>query len=319
MQAWNIFQEQVLSIWYKCRIRLLRNVLIISVLAGTWASFIPDEYRTNIVIYPEDENTSAPSLNSILGSLPVESKGTGTIKAILASHSLRNAVIRDTLNIHGETESVAAWLRKDFIRKHFITGNISPPPESGEGLHTFANRYLSRIMLIFTDDDGFISLRMATTDDSLTLMLGHTIIKHAQNYHIRRQQLKNADQLSYLNMRADSVKRELENVQKNIAFFGDQKRYTARYSEEVGLQELYQQQSILQQLYVSVSMLKEESVSRNQNAHPLFQVLDPPQKPLDIMHAQVWMYGLGAFLMSGIFLFLIQIRKPVWHLIKCMM
>jgi len=312
MQAWQIFRAETQNVWAKNKVAWIRNALITGLLFAIYALQIPVEFRANIVIYPEDQNNSSGSINSLLGSLPIESKGSGTIRAILSSHTLRNAVIRDTLRYQGKVLPVAEWLRKDHLKRSFILGSLFPPPESGEGLHSFANRYLSRTMLIFTDDDGFISLRLTTADDSLTLLLGETIIQHAQNYHNIRKELKNSNRVRYLNFRTDSISRELELVQRNIARFGDRKRYTAKYTEEVELQALYQKQSILQQLLVSVTMLKEEVISRYQQDSPLFQVLDPPQKPLDIIRAIPWLYGISTCLLVFVLQFIRGVRREIW-------
>jgi uncharacterized protein involved in exopolysaccharide biosynthesis len=315
LQAWATFKQEVQILWEERRIALFRKVLIIVILAGLYAYFSPDEYRVNAVIYPEETNQQPTGLNSLLGSLPGENKNTGTIRAILASQSLRNACIRDSITLHGQSKEVREWLREDQVKKGFILGRLMPPPEAGEGSYTFANRYLSRILLIFTDEDGFISLRITTADDSLSLMLGTLLIEHAQQYHRDRQIQKAVAQSQYLQMRADSISRELEFIQKNIARYGDQKRYTARYSEEVELQDLYRQQELLQQLFVSVNLLKEESVSRNHQSAPLFQILDPPQRPLDVIHYSVWLYCLGGFFFGGIFFFTWTIRIPLTRLV----
>lgn len=314
MQAWQLFREDVQYLWKTKRNAFFRNVFLVTLLSGLYAFFSPDEFRTHVVIYPEDMGNQPTGLNSLLGSLPGENKNTGTIRAILASQSLRNSCIRDSINLGGETKEVREWLREDQIKRSFILGRISPPPDAGEGSYTFANRYLSRILLIFTDEDGFISLRLTTANDSLTLMLGHLLIKHAQDYHRERQNLKASSQAQYLQQRADSISRELDHIQKSIARYGDQKRYTARYSEEVELQDLYRQQELLQQLFVSVNLLKEESVSRNQQSAPLFQVLDPPQKPLDVVKYTVWLYCLGSLFFGGIFFFLWMIKGPLGRL-----
>lgn len=280
----------------------------------------PEEYRANVVIYPEDSGTTTPAgLNNLLGGLPGENKNTGTIRAILASQSLRNSCIRDSITLHNARKEVKDWLREDQARRNFISGRLMPPPESGEGAYTFASRYLSRILIIFTDDDGFISLRLTTADDSLTLALGHLLIRHAQEYHRERQSQKAGAQAQYLQQRADSIARELDWIQKSIARFGDQKRYTARYSEEVELQELYRKQELLQQLFVSVNLLKEESISRNQQTAPLFQVLDPPQKPLDVVRYPVWLYTLAGLLFGGMFLGLLLIRRPIFSLLATLL
>lgn len=314
MQTWQSFREDVQIHWKKKRKAFIRNVFSVTLLAGIYAFFSPDEYRTHVVIYPEEMGNQPTSLNSLLGSLPGENKNTGTIRAILASQSLRNSCIRDSISLHGEKKEVRTWLREDQIKRSFLLGRLMPPPEEGEGSYTFANRYLSRILIIFTDEDGFISLRLTTSDDSLTLMLGHLLIKHAQDYHRVRQQLKASSQVQYLQMRADSISRELDFIQKSIARYGDQKRYTARYSEEVELKDLYRQQELLQQLFVSVNLLKEESVSRNQQSAPLFQVLDPPQKPLDVVKHTVWLYCMGGIFFGGIFFFLWMIKSAIGKL-----
>jgi hypothetical protein len=316
LNAWSTFTNQFLETWKNRQRNILAKVVVVSMLSGLYAYLSPDEYRTHVVIYPEDQGGPSSGLNNILGAFPGENKSTGTIRAILASHSLRNACIRDSIHLHGYTKEVKDWLREDQIKRGFILSRLMPPPVDGEGAYTFANRYLSRISIIFTDEDGFISLRLTTADDSLTLALGHLFIRHAQEYHRQRQNLKAGAQAQYLQIRADSINRELDIIQKNIARYGDQKRYTARYSEEVELQDLYRKQEILQQMFVSVSLLKEEAISRNQQSAPLFQVLDPPQKPLDVVRHQVWVYVLGGAFFSGIFFVLWSVKTYILKLIS---
>jgi hypothetical protein len=316
MQAWVQFQQSFQEAWRLRKLKWLGYALILGVIAALYAWVQPSVFRANIVIYPEDAQQNTGGLSSVLGNLPIESKGSSTIRAILASHSLRNSVIRDSIVLQNRKEEIAVWLKQDMEKRNFIMGNLMPPSESGEGLYAFANRYLSRIMLIFTDDDGFISLQLSTSNDSLTLALGETLINHAHNYHKIRQELKNNSRVQYLNLRTDSVGRELERVQKHIANYGDRKRYTARYAEEVELQALYQQQTILQQLLVSVTMLKEEASSRSRQEAPLFQVLDPPQKPLDMLKPNPWLYGIAGTVILFIVFMLWDLKKAWWVLMR---
>jgi|GEM_PF-5600759 len=316
MQAWANFQHAWQQAWRLKRFVWLRYAFMIGCIAALYAWMHPPVFRANIVIYPEDAQQNSGGLSSVLGNLPIENKGSSTIRAILASHSLRNSVIRDSIVLDNRKQEIAQWLAEDMQKRNFIIGALMPPPEQGEDRYSFANRYLSRVMLIFTDDDGFISLQLSTSHDSLTIKLGQTLIDHAHNYHKIRQELKNNSRVQYLNLRTDSVGRELERVQKHIANYGDRKRYTARYAEEVELQSLYQQQTILQQLLVSVTMLKEEASSRSRQEAPLFQVLDPPQKPLDRMQPNPWIYGGAATLIMLFILIFWSLRNNWGVLIK---
>jgi hypothetical protein len=289
----------------------------LSLLVGVWQALIPPVYQVNVVIFPEQEANAAAPLNNLLGIVnPTASSGTGTLKAILGSAALRNQLLKDSININDKSQTINDWLKEDYLERNLILSILQPPPASGESLRTFGHRYLNRNLIVFVDEEGFISVKYKSANQNLTLALSNQLLIVTKKLHQHRQWLRNQQQLEYLNFRADSLYKELLSVSKTVAEWGDKQRFTAKYGVEVNLKQLLQQQAVLEQLYTAVAVMKEEATQKVRQEAPLFQILDPPAPPFEVITSHPILFAILTFLLVCITLWVWSQRSRWLSLFK---
>ncbi len=313
----------------------------------------PTYYQAKAIFHPENETSSGFNIDNpvsfFLGS-PSASIESSTMTGILNSRRISEMVVKDTVvlvrdtffvvnpDIHygilnGDTISLdtSRVLLADAVNDLFKPGFsvlgylirlVSKPPEIPTKQQRIyaAGKTLRKQLNAIVNDEGFIDMELSIPNTRMAKVLSDKYIRALRDYYIGQRTAKAERNLSFFTFRVDSVKQELESVNRQIALFFDQSRYRVMAREEVLPRELEAQQEYLKELYINLTLSREQAASQLLEDTPILQVLDYPMPPFikedDSRVFGLLLGGLLGFLLTGFWFCRKQLRKDTWELIR---
>lgn len=277
----------------------------------------PTEFIAAAKFHPETEGSNSVNLEnpaSLLfggGLVPEESQN---MIGILRSRRIFEAVLKDTIVLHldtffvyrqahpygfyqksGRADSVPLADAEKIVLVDQVESIFQGEPTlfqrflawllPEEKKRSFASRLyragvqLDKRMTATVNDDGFIDFSLSIPDQRYVKILADKYIIALRSYYQNQKTEKAKRNLEFFTYRADSVKTELDAVNRRVANFLDRSRYRVMASEEVLPRELQVTSELLQQLYISLMLSKEQAASQLQETKPILQVLDVPRAP----------------------------------------
>ncbi len=285
----------------------------------------PTEYIAAAKFHPESDGASSINLEnpvSLLfggGMVPEESQN---MIGILKSRRIAESVVSDTIVVHVDTFFVydpknpygiylgnggrdTVWLQD---KERFLLADKAlaifygepsllqriiasfSEPEAELSLNTKVYRggkQLGKRMTAYVGEEGFIDFSVTIPDPVFAKILADKYILALRTYYQNQKTEKAKRNLDFFTLRADSVKGELDKVNRQIASFVDKSRYRIMASQEVLPRELEATSSILQQMYINLMISRESAVSQLLENTPILQVLDYPRGPFNIQKGSV--------------------------------
>lgn len=315
--------------------------LLLATIFGYKEYITPTEYIAAAKFHPEAEGSSSINLEnpvSLLfggGMVPEESQN---MIGILKSRRISEAVVNDTIVIHADTffsynarnpygiflngaQRDTIWLadkEKIFLAdktieilygepslfSRIVASFSEPEPERSRASKVYVSgKGLGKRMIAYVGEEGFIDFSITIPNSVYAKIFADRYILALRTYYQNQKTEKAKRNLDFFTIRADSVKRELDKVNRGIASFVDKSRYRIMASEEVVPRELEATSSILQQMYVNLMVSREQAVSQLLETTPILQVLDFPRGPFDVIKGSLIKgiligFGLTFFLLT---------------------
>ncbi|MEL6591446.1 MAG: hypothetical protein AAFQ68_15255 [Bacteroidota bacterium] len=280
----------------------------------------PTQFIATAKFHPENEGSSSVNLDnpaSLLfggGLVPEESQN---MIGILKSRRIFEAVLRDTIVVHIDTffvyrqahpygiyqkggrrdsislieaekillvDKVEAIFRGEpSLLQRFLAWLLPEEQQRSFASRLYrAGRQLDDRMSATIGDEGFIDFSLSVPNKVYAKILADKYIIALRAYYQNQKTEKAKRNLDFFTYRADSVKTELDAVNRRVANFLDRSRYRVMASEEVLPRELQVTSELLQQLYISLMLSKEQAASQLQEDKPILQVLDVPRPPFKV-------------------------------------
>lgn len=317
LQRLGVYLDRIKSRWLLiliCGI-VLGGILLVN------SIFKPTFYQATTTFHPEtgkQEGDNFSPINLLFGS---QSGGTPNqfMIGVLKSRNLSEVVVSDTVVINEKKHLLADLILESLPKYSSLISyfqyllNGDPPERSYRSKVTQAASYIRASQSIKSTDEGFIQLRISAYEASLSGIISQRYIKQLGIYYSKRRTEKASRNVLFFSARADSVKDELDNINRRIANYVDKSRYKIFARDEIYPVDLESQQQILSQIYSSLVISREQAAAQLQENIPVIQVLDPPLPPFASISSKKFLYG-SIGLLAGIFIgiFLVT-RKLLWE------
>jgi len=328
--------------------------LILAIILGYREYNTPTEYIASAKFHPESDGASSLNLDnpvSLLfggGMVPEESQN---MIGILKSRRIAESVVSDTIVVHVDTFFVydaknpygiyetrgkqdTIWLqdKEKFLLadkalevfygepswfQKTIASFFEPAPERSYTNKVYVSaKLLSKRMVAYVGEEGFIDFSVTVPNPVYAKILADKYILSLRTYYQNQKTEKAKRNLDFFTIRADSVKEELDIINRRIASHMDKSRYRIMASQEVLPRELEATSSILQQMYINLMLSRESAVSQLLETTPILQVLDYPRGPFNTKKGSLIKGIVLGFVIAFFVLVLWFTRKLYWADLK---
>lgn len=143
---------------------------------------------------------------------------------------------------------------------------------------------------------SFMMLTVTTINETLSTTWANTLLETVDEFYAEIQTTKTRKTLSLLERRADSLGRKLSGSETMLARATDQSLYSVEVETPARLSKLNRDNEFIQRLYLeALSGAEQTRVSLVREA-PLFTIVEPIKKPLDLTYDPGQRKKIGALL-----------------------
>jgi len=297
------------SRWYW----ILLTVLIITGILVFHASTRPVYYTAITVFHPDAErnvSNSPEGLSFLFGGIDPKNSEMTYMTGLLNSKTLNRSVVMDSVIFQDEKRLVADLILEynppyaslpSYIKSFFITPSHYSKMKAETKVRVASSILLSSMELSTNKKTGFAELRVHYYHAELVGILCAQYLTRLRSYYGEQKSVRTQQSIDFYSKRADSIKRELDKVNRSLARDQNRRPYRIFAEDEIYPTELESQQGILSQMFVSLYISQEQARAQQQRELPVIQVIDPPIPPFFPTGPNYLLYGgLGVFV--GLFL-----------------
>ncbi|MEM8888169.1 MAG: Wzz/FepE/Etk N-terminal domain-containing protein [Bacteroidota bacterium] len=302
---------------------IIAVTLILCILLAIYAFTAPVFYTAHASFHPETGSKGSPSIlgspisSFLLGSGGLDGDEASMMEEVLKSRNLSEEVVKDTVLYKGE-EHLLADLVIDMFPKSRSPYQLVKRLFSSDFEHSYdrkiilAGKFAKGSITINKEDNGFLTMDLSFSDDSLTGILSKTYIEKLRSYYRDQKTEKARINLDFFTVRADSIKGELDKAAQALARFEDRNKGLVFASRMVSAKELEVKLEYLKEIYLTHETNREQAAAQLQRVTPIIQVLDEPIPPFVISKKSPVLYALIGLIL-GIFLSIAWLsRKLLW-------
>jgi uncharacterized protein involved in exopolysaccharide biosynthesis len=288
----------------------------------------PTFYKATTTFHPETSGKDSEGFSpiSLLFGDGTGKSSNSFMMGVLKSRFISEAVTSDTVEYAGEKHLLADLILDQMPPYISLISQVQywikgwKRPEEFYKKVLVSADYIRKSLSLESTDEGFILLGISAYDQQLAGLISEEYTKQLREYYSERKTIKASRNVDFFSKRADSIRIELNNVNRRIAAYEDRNRYNLYQQDGLIPAELTSQQAILSQIYATLVISREQAMAQLQEDTPVIQVLDPPKPPYKkissnwILHILIGIF-LGVFL--GIFFAIYPLAKEdIIELIK---
>jgi len=280
----------------------------------------PTFYQAKTTFHPETGNQEGERMSPINLLFGGQSGGGSNqfMIGILKSRNLSEEVTSDSVMWKGEKRLLAEIILESLPQYSSIPSYIQYLTD-GEASEMDKKRkiirsasYIRSSQSLQNTEEGFIQLLISAYDREIAQIISETYIEQLSIYYSKRKTEKASRNVDFFSYRADSVKKELDKVNRRIANYSDRSQYKIYSRNKIIPVDLESQQAILSQIYSSLVISREQALAQLQENIPVIQVLDPPKPPFKVVSSKKIIY-LAVGLAFGFFLGVLLVS---WKLLR---
>lgn len=136
------------------------------------------------------------------------------------------------------------------------------------------------VRIVYDDKSGIIHIGSSTYDEELSMALTNTIYENLSKFYITQAREKQIITLEKLELKADSLRKTLMNLELELAKINDQGFGVILNKDKVRTTRLQNEVFLTNTMYSEVIKNVENASFVLKNATPVFQTLDAPKFPL---------------------------------------
>ena len=303
---------------------LISTVLIISIISGLVYSSIQKDKFEAVLSFIVEGQSEGPNLSSISGmasqfGLDLGGSSSSTFSQQNVIELLKSRkVIESTLS-----KSCIVNNEEDILLNHYIS--INNMIEDGENISFFSSSKDSITNIIWkeiiefkidlsyqNDEANILNLTYTSTNSEFAKNFTELLVEEISQMYSHYQTEKTRNSLKNLELRSDSIFRELKNSERNFARVKDRNlrviNATGRLDEIQYMREVQVLNAIYLELIKNTELVKMNLL----NETPIIQLIDVPVLPLkDISRSNLFWAFVFSFLGFFMVSFLIIIRKLI--------
>jgi len=297
--------------------------LILGILLAIYAFTAPVFYTAHASFHPETGSKTTPSilgspLSFLLGSGGLDGNEAGMMEEVLKSRNLSEEVVKDTVSYEGEERLIADLVIEKFpksispiqiAKRLFSSGS----ERSLESKIILAGRFVRGSVTVEKEENGFLTMDLSFSDDSLTGILSETYIEKLRNYYRKQKTAKARNNVNFFEAKADSVKKVLDSTALALGNFQDRNRGLIIASRAVRAKEMEITLEYLKELYITHETNREQAQAQLQRVTPIIQVLDKPIPPFLVSKKSPILFALIGLILGGILTIGWLSRKLIWE------
>jgi hypothetical protein len=237
------------------------------------------------------------------------------VNELVASRNISRQIVTYPTN-NTANKNLYDWIISDYNKQQFWTKDkILFNKDTLERIITASN-IMKRMTTVKIEKSEFTSIECTGADEQLTLRLNECILKCLSDFYISSKTEKARTDLNRIGLLKDSLKGSLDYLERAMAGFTDQSRYSI--SEVASLPRIK-----LERLHEEIAEQYKTTAVAFQNANfkllsesPIFQILDKPVGPTESIKESWKRAFIVPFIITFILLSLIAIRKIIIELIS---
>lgn len=143
---------------------------------------------------------------------------------------------------------------------------------------------------------SFMTLTVTTINENLSTIWANTLLETVDEFYAEIQTTKTRKTLSLLEKRADSLGRKLAGSETTLARATDQSIYSVEVETPARLSKLTRDNEFIQRLYLEALAGAEQTRVSLVREAPLFTIVEPIKRPLDLTYDPGKRKQIGALL-----------------------
>jgi len=167
------------------------------------------------------------------------------------------------------------------------------------------------------EETGIMTLNAESLSEPMTIHLLNSIYQHLGDFYIKKSVEKQENTLKVVQLKVDSIKKELARIEYTLANFRDSNRGTFTQKAKLKEQQLTRNAQILGLLYGESLKNLEIADFSLKNKTPFIQVIDEPIAPIPPnVQSPILAIIIGSFIGGFIAVAFIVIRKIIRDALK---
>ncbi|MCB0853930.1 MAG: hypothetical protein KDD63_17010 [Bacteroidetes bacterium] len=300
--------KDYLAILKKWWFLIVLSVLICGSILWFFAYTSPKLYTAVSVFHPDINQSRGANgiqgnpLSAIL-SRNGESVETSFMVEILKSRNVTESMTKDTVMVNGDSVLMADLVINSFPERFNLFTWLEELFKGPGKEMSLERKVLSAAGIIRASTNieitksGFIKMRYSAFDPELATVASEKLISGLDQYYREQKTEKARQNLTFFTQRADSVKSELDKVNRTIANYYDRNKFGVKTTENIYPREMTMRQDLLREMYITLEINKEQAKAQLQEKTPVIQILDPAKPPYSATKRSSSLYlFVGVFL-----------------------
>ena len=304
---------------------LISTVLIISIISGLVYSSIQKDKFEAVLSFIVEGQSEGPNLSSISGmasqfGLDLGGSSTSSFSQQNVIELLKSRkVIESTLS-----KSCIVNNEEDILLNHYIS--INNMIEDGENISFFSSSKDSITNIIWkeiiefkidlsyqNDEANILNLTYTSTNSEFAKNFTELLVEEISQMYSHYQTEKTKKSLKNLELRSDSIFRELKNSERNFARVKDRNLRVINASGRLDEIQYMREVQVLNAIYLELIKNTELVKMNLLNETPIIQLIDVPVLPLEYSNRSSKLFWVFSFSFLGLFLVssLIILRKLI--------
>ncbi|MGY8951342.1 MAG: Wzz/FepE/Etk N-terminal domain-containing protein [Flavobacteriales bacterium] len=304
---------------------LISTVLIISIILGLVYSSIQKDKFEAVLSFIVEGQSEGPNLSSISGmasqfGLDLGGSSSSTFSQQNVIELLKSRkVIESTLS-----KSCIVNNEEDILLNHYIS--INNMIEDGENISFFSSSKDSITNIIWkeiidfkidlsyqNDEANILNLTYTSTSSEFAKNFTELLVEEISQMYSHYQTEKTKKSLKNLELRSDSIFRELKNSERNFARVKDRNLRVINASGRLDEIQYMREVQVLNAIYLELIKNTELVKMNLLNETPIIQLIDVPVLPLEYSNRSSKLFWVFSFSFLGLFLVssLIILRKLI--------
>ncbi|MFZ4753197.1 MAG: hypothetical protein ACOYLG_07610 [Chitinophagaceae bacterium] len=214
-------------------------------------------------------------------------------------------------------KNIAAWLIDDHNRNlKMFAKKIQPDLKDTNDFYFAAADVLLENTEVIVEKTDFTKIVTGFHDKELSKEVNEAILKNLSSFYIKLATEKPSSEVKKLEVIRDSLKDELNALEKAIAGFQDSNQLSVKYSSGIPQAKLLRTRAEVEQLYVTAVTAYQNASFKLLSESPIFQVLDFPGAPYEFKKSSWAKIALIVFFAFIIFFMSMFNTKIILSIIK---
>lgn len=297
--------------------------LLVALFAGFYTKSESGRYIAYSKIFPLSFNASGgagSSLSSLKAQFGLTDKTDYeklyNLQELVTSRTVSMNVVRSVCS-NKKHKTLAHWILQDYNdHLKMFSKRITLKTKDSNELYYIASDLLLLNTEIVTDKTDFSKIITSFHDQNLSKEVNESILKNLSSLYIKLAIEKPSSEVEKLQVIRDSLKFQLDDLEKQIAGYQDANQLSVKYTTGIPQAKLLRDRAEVEQLYVTAVTAYQNANFKLLSERPIFQVLDFPGPPYEFKKPSAVKVSLVVFVLMGFILLVLINYKVFLNMIK---